>query len=165
MTLWLTRKVNQEVNQNYLPPKTESRPLWHYPGVWFHAGNVSSVLKLFFAFTMTHTNHYRSFGERLPMVKFTITDDKSDTSYSHATKQILKSLCVHYRYIFLITIHISRNGYDSRNTVRLRIVQTRRETTFLPSPLLDDWQWRDTRVLTFWVRRAYNLRLLIEFIL
>ena len=111
---------------------------------------------------MTHTNHYRSFGERLPMVKFTITDDKSDTSYSHATKQIQESLCAHYRYIFLITIHISRNGYDSRNTVRLRIVQTRRETTFLPSPLLDDWQWRDTRVLIFWVRRAYNLRLLIE---
>ena len=33
------------------------------------------------------------------MVKFTITDDKSDTSYSHATKQIQESLCARYRYI------------------------------------------------------------------
>ena len=55
---------------------------------------------------MTHTNHYRSFGERLPMVKFTITDDKSDTSHHHATKQIQESFYAHYRYTLHTPIYL-----------------------------------------------------------
>ena len=37
---------------------------------------------------MTHTNHYRSFAERLPMINFTITDDKNEASHTHGTTSI-----------------------------------------------------------------------------
>jgi hypothetical protein len=35
-------------------------------------------LRPFLVITTTHPNHYRSFAERLPMIKFTITDDKNN---------------------------------------------------------------------------------------